>query len=727
MINNSYIEDCDQVVNNNNNNNKCDNNLDYICDDLAVNVKDVVFGYRKGVVVLNKLSLFVPKGKIFALLGPNGTGKTTLIRAILGRIQLESGIIRVFDGIPGSPKSDIPGKGVGYMPQELALFEELTISEILKYYGNLYHMDSCELSNRVDNLIEILNLPEKSRTISKLSGGQRRRVSIAITMIHKPKLIILDEPTVGVDSILRLRIWQYLEKCCQTYGQTVIITTHYIEEARSASNVAFMSSGIILKQSNPQHLINTYNCQTLEDVFLYLCVNYRNNIIKRNTTQPVNEQLDTTTTTSIVHDLRPNKLSDDNNNENNYKNNEINSLKQMFNIDGKRVNTMLWKYWILTLRRPQFLLLFYVLPLIALTSMKWSIGRKPHHIPVAVYNADNSSQLSKMFLNSIEPYYMSLYEYPTNESAANSVRDGVNTIAMMFKKNFSDNFALRLTDLFDMTDEELDSSQIKIVADFSDSIVGNNVYNSLLRAFEIFLRQLGPTYGHNLYRYFYPVTLEPAIYGSTDLNLNTFILPGLMMALAHLLPMIISAFQIIYDRKNTSLERVLVAGVKPMEFFIAHMVQNILLIISQVFMSMIVAFVIYGNTQLGSYIEVYLLFLLQSTQGMAFGLLASLLLFDEVSVGIGLTGFMFPIWIISGVIWPIQSIPYYFRWIADLSPITQPLEALRCVMLKGWTYNYDIVFNGYLISFVYTIVLSILNMILFQLYSDKALSLSFLR
>ncbi|CAG2109985.1 unnamed protein product [Medioppia subpectinata] len=312
--------------------------------------------------------------------------------------------------------------------------------------------------------------------------------------------------------------------------------------------------------------------------------------------------------------------------------------------------------------------------------MKLSIGRKPHHIPVAYYNADPNAKLSQLFLDSIEPYYLSLHEYGDNETAVNSVRDGINTLALIFKQNFSQTFALRLTDLYDMTDEELDASQVKVYADFSDSIVGNNVYNSLLRAFEIFLKHLGPTYGQNLYRYFFPVTIEPAIYGSTDLNLNVFLTPGLMMALAHLLPMIVSAMQIITDRKNSSMERVLVAGVKPMEFFISHTIENVTLITTQVLFSMAIAFIALNMEQLGSYVEVYLFFLLQGLQGMAIGLLVALLLSDEVSVGIGLTGLMLPIWIVSGVIWPIQSIPYYFRYLSDLSPITQPLEALRAVI-----------------------------------------------
>ena len=127
----------------------------------------------------------------------------------------------MFGRIPGSPQSDIPGPGAGYMPQELALFDEFSIEEILNYYGVIYHLKRQQIDNRVSELIQILNLSEKERLIGRLSGGQKRRVSIAITMIHKPKLIILDEPTVGVDSLLRKKIWQYLEEMSQKHGKLV--------------------------------------------------------------------------------------------------------------------------------------------------------------------------------------------------------------------------------------------------------------------------------------------------------------------------------------------------------------------------------------------------------------------------------------------------------------------------------------------------------------------------
>ena len=137
---------------------------------------------------------------------------------MLGRLKPEFGSIRVFGTDPRSRTSNIPGPGVGYMPQELALFNEFTIEEMLIYFANIFHMTSEELKDRTKQLLQLLNLPEKDRRVGQLSGGQKRLVSIAVTIVHKPKLIILDEPTVGVDSMLRCRIWLYFEDLCRQYG-----------------------------------------------------------------------------------------------------------------------------------------------------------------------------------------------------------------------------------------------------------------------------------------------------------------------------------------------------------------------------------------------------------------------------------------------------------------------------------------------------------------------------
>jgi len=215
----------------------------------CIDVRDVSFHYNSFTPILNKISLQVPRGRIYALLGASGCGKTTLLRMILGRLQPLTGSIRVFGCEPGSSASNIPGLGVGYMPQELALFYLLTIDEVLHYYGRLYGMTAKSIDQKVEHFINFLNLPTKNRKVSQLSGGQQRRVSLAVTLIHEPPLLILDEPTVGVDSLLRCRIWNYLEDLCKNQGTTVLITTHYTEEARNAFRV--IQSVLILSPNPP--------------------------------------------------------------------------------------------------------------------------------------------------------------------------------------------------------------------------------------------------------------------------------------------------------------------------------------------------------------------------------------------------------------------------------------------------------------------------------------------
>ncbi len=151
-------------------------------------------------------------------MGSSGCGKTTLSRLILGRLKLESGSINIFDRQIDSKHSFIPGSYVGFMPQEIALFKEFTIKENLEYYGLIHKMNIFDIREGIENLVTVLNIPKNEILVSKLSGGQQRLVSLAVAMIHKPPLLILDEPTVGVDSLLRFQIWRYLNDICTKEG-----------------------------------------------------------------------------------------------------------------------------------------------------------------------------------------------------------------------------------------------------------------------------------------------------------------------------------------------------------------------------------------------------------------------------------------------------------------------------------------------------------------------------
>lgn len=232
------------------------------------------------VQILKSISLDVPMGCIFGLLGPSSCGKTTLLRCLVGLLKPTSGSISILGEFPeGSgrrsraSRCQVPGPNVGYMPQDLALYEDFTIRQILLMFGLYMGMARDLIQSRIEFLTTFLDLPEIDRQIQTLSGGQKRRVSFAIACIHRPPLLIMDEPTVGVDPLLRKSIWTYLRRLAKEEQTAIIITTHYIEEAAQADRVALMRAGEILIQDTPANILSSNGCLTLEEAFLKICNN----------------------------------------------------------------------------------------------------------------------------------------------------------------------------------------------------------------------------------------------------------------------------------------------------------------------------------------------------------------------------------------------------------------------------------------------------------------------
>ncbi|XP_057380012.1 ABC transporter G family member 20-like [Daphnia carinata] len=245
------------------------------CVQLGVMVRDAVKSYGVGsrrATVLQGLNMSVKRGSIYGLLGASGCGKTTLLSCLVGRRSLNSGEILVLGNEPGAPDSGIPGPKVGYMPQELALYSHFTIKETLQYFGRIYNLEMSFVDAQVEFLVKLLDLPSSDRYVMALSGGQQRRVSFAVAIFHEPELLILDEPTVGVDPVLRHSIWKHLISQSVDHSRTIIVTTHYIEEARQANMIGLMRSGRLLAEDSPDNLLINYNLSSLEDVFLKLCM-----------------------------------------------------------------------------------------------------------------------------------------------------------------------------------------------------------------------------------------------------------------------------------------------------------------------------------------------------------------------------------------------------------------------------------------------------------------------
>jgi len=230
----------------------------------SVSVESVTKTFGRNEVLKN-IDLEIAKGEIFALLGPSGAGKTTLVRALAGLDTPTDGETRVF----GEKMPDLKlMKRIGYMAQADALYEDLSALENLEFFASLYGIVGKYRKERINELMALMDLSDhlNVKTV-KFSGGMKRRLSLVIALLHDPDMLILDEPTVGIDPVLRRSIWNFFYELNRG-GTTIIITTHVMDEAAKCSRLAMMQRGQIVAAGTPGQLKKNAGTGTLEEAFL---------------------------------------------------------------------------------------------------------------------------------------------------------------------------------------------------------------------------------------------------------------------------------------------------------------------------------------------------------------------------------------------------------------------------------------------------------------------------
>jgi ABC-2 type transport system ATP-binding protein len=218
---------------------------------------------RTGTRILNEINLEIPAGKITGLIGPSGCGKTTLMRSIVGSQRITSGSLKVNGKSAGSV--ELRGQ-IGYMSQSPAVYFDLTIRENLAYFSQLLGVDR----QTVDNVIKQVELEKfESRTPKALSGGQISRLSLAIALLNNPNLFILDEPTVGLDPVLRSSLWKIFREMSSA-GKSFLISSHVMEEAERCDELILMREGWLLFHGSPNLLLSETKSKSIEEAFLSL-------------------------------------------------------------------------------------------------------------------------------------------------------------------------------------------------------------------------------------------------------------------------------------------------------------------------------------------------------------------------------------------------------------------------------------------------------------------------
>ncbi len=239
-----------------------------IDEDYIVETENLVKVYKTGKIkAVDKLNLKIKKKEIYALIGANGSGKSTTINMLTGSLYPTSGSIRVFgENIPKNRKGI--ARFIGVAPQEYAIYQDLSVYENIEFYGKLYGMSKQDIKQKIDELLGILRiLDRKNDLVKNLSGGMKRRVSLACSLIHSPKLVFFDEATVGVDPVLRSFFWEYF-RSLRDSGSTIIVTSHVMDEAEKADRIGLMRAGKLIDEGTPTELKENYKVGSIEEVFL---------------------------------------------------------------------------------------------------------------------------------------------------------------------------------------------------------------------------------------------------------------------------------------------------------------------------------------------------------------------------------------------------------------------------------------------------------------------------
>uniref|UniRef100_A0A0A9YEH2 ABC transporter G family member 23 n=1 Tax=Lygus hesperus TaxID=30085 RepID=A0A0A9YEH2_LYGHE len=655
--------------------------------------------------VLNNLNMTVPSGKIYGLLGPSGCGKTVLLNCIIGCRLLDSGLVKL--GV--TKKAE-----VGYMPQEIGLFEEFTIKETFVFYGRMFGMDYKAVKARSKCLTSVLDLPDWRSRIGGLSGGEQRRVSLAVALLHEPKLLLLDEPTVGVDPLLSRNIWEFLDQSTKA-GVTVIVTTHYVEEARMAHVIGLMREGELLIEDSPGNVMSSQNADTLEEAFLQLSKRHQADVEKR------------------TKDLL--KKHDDSK--------QINILErgQLFSWD--RFLAQLVKNFIWMKRNTTIIGLLLLLPAMQSFLFCLSFGHNPTNIKVAVV-ADELSSGTNLCVDGLKyvtvedvdnctiptPFschLLHLLERSTDAvmySSSDEAKAAVYANRVWAYLHIPRNFSLALTELVirgigaqeseDDLDRALEQVVIDVHMDSSNYIMNQLLRMTIIDRFAEFMKDLVKSCGFPEQYGSPPVRFMDPVFGSKDPVFAHSGLPGFLCSFCFFFTLLFTSGSLMMEKLVGLLDRSLVAGMTYFEVVMAHLVIQCALIILQKSIMLVVFYVIFDHPFLGNTaLLISLLFAIEFV-GVAFGFFITETFSSDRLVTYAVIGATLSVFVLSGIIWPMEGAHAILRETAWAFPVSPAVESYKSITLRGHGLGNFIVLKGFISCFSWILILSLGTLVVFK-------------
>nr|CAI5849590.1 unnamed protein product [Callosobruchus analis] len=536
------------------------------------------------------------------------------------------------------------------MPQELALYGEFSINETMLYFGWIYGLKTKQIKEKVTFLVQLLDLPPAKRLVKNLSGGQQRRVSLAVAVMHEPELLILDEPTVGVDPILRANIWNYMVRETKEKKISIIITTHYIEEARQAQTIGLMRNGELLAEDAPAQLLKTFGCTTMEEVFLKL---------SRQQEASGKQQLPASFSEGP---RRPKGKTIGENAESN---------EDLAETDGGVPDIAKWEYmscgYLKYLEVDTLRLRYYP----HITSCKKAV-HEGFAWGCMLIKSSFSEALLLRALALLQNDLSGSARYASDTEIQVWLDMSNHQIAHTLKRDITAAFENFTKDL--MEECKIESRLFKQPMNFE------------------------PVYGSN-----WPSFTAFAAPGVL-LTIVFFLAVGLTAT-----ALIIERLDGLLNRAYVAVPYSL--GVTPSEILLSHVITQFIIMVGQTILALIFMIAVFKVDCIGSVALVISMTLLQGLCGMCFGFVISAVCSQERNAIQLALGSFYPAILLSGVMWPIEAMPVGLRYVSLLLPIAAATRSLRSVMLRGWGIAWPHVYWGYVATCIWIVIFLLISLV----------------
>lgn len=595
-------------------------------------------------IAVDNVNFRIRRGEIFGFLGSNGCGKSTTMKVLTGLLEATEGQAWLFGQLVDGDNINTRRR-IGYMSQAFSLYTELSILQNLVLHAKLFHVPPEKINQRVDEMLKRFDLVDvQNKLPNDLPIGLRQRLSLAVALVHNPEILILDEPTSGVDPIARDNFWHYLIQLSREDGVTIFISTHFMNEAERCDRVSLMHAGCVLDSDSPLELMSKKQKDTLEDSFIeYL--------------------LEAGAGTTISYKSNADAQAD--NQEQPIKKDEIK------NFSFLRLFSYAWREFLELARDPIRATMALLGSILLLFVMSYGINLDVENLNFAVLDRDQT-QLSENYTMSISSSHYFVEKAPllSHDDVDQRMKSGDIALAIEIPPNFARDIARGENVQIAAWIDGAMPSRAETIQGY---VRGIHAHWLLERV----LAETGATVGNN-------VEIETRYRYNADIKSLPAIATGILPLLLLLIPATLTALSVVREKELGSIVNLYVTPVTRSEFLIGKQIPYIVLaMLNYFFMCLIIVFV-FDVPMKGDFFTLTIAAFLFAIFATGTGMLASTITNSQAaSLFLVLIGTLIPVTQFAGLINPVSSLEGFGRWFGEIYPATYMINISRGVFNKG--------------------------------------------